>query len=278
MRSFLTFESCKNFFFQLNNFQILILMKNIQILLLFAVFLAFAACGKDSNEGKTIKLLLSEKGNFTQTINGVGVDVEIRNDVYQYDSQNRIISDIFTVSDIATNVLLRTSIYEWTHLPNKMLLKCITDSIDYEYTIIDGLVTQRLDKLTNRRKEFEYDSQNHIVKTIRYDNLGAISSTQFFIYNSDGNLTDKTVAGSSTKYEYATETLAISNATYGVPMFGESTKNAPSREVSTDPTGMVYSDFKYTYETDSQGFIVKRTRTDALNPSSQPEVIEYTYK
>ena len=239
-------------------------MKKTFITLLTFIILV-SSCKKE-----TIVTPVVEKPKLLQSAVTTSDGKVIEQYTYEYDAQQRIFKETEAQS---------ASVCDWTHSTNKMTLKCPGFSVDWDYTIINGLVTQRIDKITNERQEYEYDTQQHYTKTVRYDKDGKVVRTTNFIYNNEGNKTDIIVSGgTNTKYEYSKTVLATTNISTGYPMFGIDTKNAVMRETSKDIKGTTLSDTIYAYETDEKGYIIKKTATDVLKPNQQAIVTVYSYK
>ncbi len=241
-------------------------MKKILLFNLLVILLAFA-CKKEaavSPIAKMPKLLLT----ITTTSNGK-VEEQC---AYEYDTQRRLVKEICT--------LPQYSLCEYTYGTNKMFLKCPVYPIDWDYTIINGLVNQRLDKITNVRREYEYDPQQHLIKRIQYDASGKVKETISYIYNADGNNTDEIISGGTNiKYEYSNTILnTVNHSTYGVPMFGAESKNAVTRATLKNIQGVTLTDYIYAYETDTEGYVIKKITTDVLNPNQQARTTVYTYQ
>ncbi len=239
--------------------------------ILFILFITICTLGCKKEPISTIKTLLIEKA--TETVNGK----LFQDEIHKYDDKDRLIEYTFIDVNLTSGVK-EVDVYNWTYPTNKVSIKSTTDSIDIEYIIVNNLAIQKFNKVTNERNEFIYDNDK-LVEDKLYSSTNKLIYTYNYIYNSEGNLSKRIYTSSNdsvTKtYEYddaSKKIKAIQRANYGITYLRVDSKNPHSRETDKSNDGTILRDLKYTYETNSDGLIIKRTAKDMLN-TSNPDVI-----
>ncbi len=251
-------------------------MKTLQFLAITVVtVLLITACKKDkSDQTDTRKTLLVKMTNSSGSF------------VYEYDQQNRLVSETFYRAATPTEMDYKETYSEFNAAGQPVKITVMGDeSVASGTAMYDG--QNRIVKITYYNaasvavssQNFTY-SGNTVEQSVRNERTGTVSSKEVYTFNNEGNIVSREIysISGSVVQRLTNKTFdskkSVREFYYPVMGINLSVNNVSSSETTVTGSGQVYQ-FTYNNEYNEDGYPVKITTKNVT--LGQESIITYGY-